>query len=148
MSEIVDILIKNNEKMEKISKRLDLINKMFANDKNITKIKPNTEGFVYDSSIEIINVYEEKDINIVYGIYHKKNIEYPLHSHNKSLEVLFVTKGSFSIDILGETKILKLGNSIVVPMGICHLITPLEDESIMFAACIPPEIAYSKEKEH
>ncbi|QNA45869.1 cupin domain-containing protein [Lacibacter sediminis] len=55
-------------------------------------------------------------------------VETPLHSHSKYSELIFVTKGEFTIYTNQETVILKPGKSFFIPQGTPHMVSASSEE--------------------
>jgi ethanolamine utilization protein EutQ (cupin superfamily) len=100
------------------------------------------EGFTFNDSIELVTIYQNDTITITYGIWRKANHIMPEHIHCDSVEHLLCTAGSIVVEYEGNKCILNKGDCLTIPKGISHTATSLEDNSILFAICIPPENAY------
>jgi mannose-6-phosphate isomerase-like protein (cupin superfamily) len=142
MSDLLKSLMEYNGRLDDIEKRLGSIDNMLISHDDLKKITPKYAGFVYDNSIEIATIFQNENVTVTYGIWHKKYEYYPLHCHYESNEYLIAVAGSFNTEMGGVTTLLKKGDQMLVPTGKPHVVVSLEDESEMFGICIPPEKVY------
>lgn len=143
MSEILDKLFKTNIRIDLVNEKLKNVAKILSHpdqDLNIVTTKP--EGILFNNTIDLTTIYQNNEITITYGIWKFAHHAMPEHIHHDSLEYLICTKGSVAIKIAENIYTLKVGDYFMIAKGINHLVTSLEDDTMVFAICIPPEKAY------
>jgi len=62
------------------------------------------------------------------------------HFHRRSEEIYFVTKGSGSLEVDGETRRVRPGEAILIPPGAWHTI--VAREALRFLCCCAPAYAH------
>ena len=141
-------LRESNLKIDAVNKRLDALGQMLVNSSIVRKFVPKFAGFNFaDDSIEVTTVFQTDNVTVTLGIYHKKNIEYPEHCHNESIEYLIPMKGKFLVKFDGLQAIISKGENVRLEIKCIHTCVALEDESELLAICIPPEKAYMQSEE-
>ena len=143
MSDLLEVLVENNGKIDKVNKKLDLFKNLFSMDiKNTDLMRDN---YLSLNNIEIRSIYQDDTLNIVVGLYKFDKTTFHEHVHENSVEYLIVTKGEFLVKFGNNTsRELKRGDLAVIKQNEKHTVIALEDNSEMFAICIPPEKAYRK----
>ena len=136
-------LIESNGKVDAVNKKLDILSDRLTSAAiSLKSIKPNFKDFILDDSITLTTVFQTENITATRGIWRKKNIPMPEHSHKESIEYLICFFGSFVVRFGAYTRIMIRGECMSLPVGIMHSVVPLEDNSQMLAICIPSEKAY------
>lgn len=143
MNEVLSVLKKNSNVVEKLTDRLVAMQSLFTEQVDITPIE---YGVMVQKNIEITRCMPKKatEFDLLHAVYHKKNVIYPDHAHTNSIEYFIVIKGKFSVRIDTTIRVVTKGECCSVPVNAKHSVYALEDDSVLIAVCIPAEKAYAE----
>lgn len=104
-----------------------------------------SDGNIKVNNVILNTIYENK-AQIGIGIHKNVGDVVIDHCHNGIKEFLIIESGSVLLKIEGNLRIMRVADCAVIPEGVEHSVTALEDNTRVIYICIPPEKAYSKKE--